>query len=132
MVVGMAISQLIEPPGKEMKFDLEEMESEEARWYLDLVNVRDTVDTLQTLIIKDQTVSQHKTKKSTKESGRPSVLKRPQTIGHTSKIVSIEEIDDSEESEDEEFIPYEKPDSDPEDSDDDPTLVNRSKPTAPV
>ncbi|KAJ9304297.1 hypothetical protein DTO217A2_6261 [Paecilomyces variotii] len=132
MIVGMAISQLIEPPGKGMRFDLEEMESEEARWYLDLVNVRDTVDTLQALIVKDQTVSQHKTKKNTKESGKPSVPKRPQTIGHTSKIVSIEEIDDSEESEDEEFIPYEKPDSDPEDSDDDPTLVNRSKPTAPV
>ncbi|KAL1884498.1 telomere binding protein [Paecilomyces lecythidis] len=133
MLVGMAISQLVEPPGKRMRFDLEEMESEEAQWYLNLVNVRDTVGSLQTLIAKAQTASQQKTRKSTKESAKSSAPKRSRPIGHTSKIVSIEEIDDSsEESEDEDLIPYEKPDSDPEDSDDDPTLVNRSKIAVPV
>lgn len=133
MLVGMAISQLVEPPGKGMRFDLEEMESEEAQWYLNLVNVRDTVGSLQTLIAKAQTASQQKTRKSTKESAKSSAPKRSRPIGHTSKIVSIEEIDDSsEESEDEDLIPYEKPDSDPEDSDDDPTLVNRSKIAVPV
>lgn len=132
MVVGMAISQLIEPPGKGMRFDLEEMESDEAQWYLNLVNIKDTVDSLQALVIKDQT-AQQKTKKGTRDSVKSSIPRRPHTISHTSKIVSIEEIDDtSEESEDEDLIPYEKPDSDPEDSEDDPTLVNRSKPTAPV
>lgn len=55
--------------------------------------------------------------------------RRPQA--ESSKVISIEEVDDDSESEDD-LISYQKPDDDPEDSDEDPTLINRSKPKAPV
>ena len=42
----------------------------------------------------------------------------------------MEVLDDSEDDDD--LIPYAKPDSDPEDEDEDPTLINRDKPKAPV
>lgn len=136
MIVGMAISQQIEPPGKAMKFDLEEMESEEAKWYLNLVNVKDSVGSVETLKLKKPSETQRKPKKAKKDIlSRPSNRDRPQLGGHTSKVVSIEEItedSEKEEEEDDDLFPYEKPDSDAEDSEDDPTLINRSKPTAPV
>src|SRR5436190_15432411 len=43
MVVCMSISRLIDSPDKVMKFDLEEMESSEAQWYMGLTNVEDNV-----------------------------------------------------------------------------------------
>jgi telomere length regulation protein len=42
----------------------------------------------------------------------------------------MEVLDDSEEDDD--LVPYAKPDSDPEDEDEDPTMINRDKPKAPV
>ena len=43
----------------------------------------------------------------------------------------VEVMSDSED-EDADLMVYEKPDSDPEDDTDDPTAINRNKPTAPV
>ncbi|KAJ5083968.1 hypothetical protein NUU61_008547 [Penicillium alfredii] len=131
MVVGTGMSGLIEEPGKAMKFDLEEMQSDEAHWYLSLAKITDTVGTLESLETLQKPTTHQRSgnalpKRTAKARDRPS---QPQT----SKIVSIEEIPDSDESdEDVDLIPYEKPDDDASDSDEDPTLVQRNKPTAPV
>ncbi|KAI5302499.1 hypothetical protein KEM55_001054, partial [Ascosphaera atra] len=44
----------------------------------------------------------------------------------------IEVLTIEDEEEDKDLLPYEKPDSDPEDSEDDVTLIDRSKPNPPV
>jgi len=135
MIVGMAISQQIEEPGKAMKFDLEEVESEEAQWYMNLVNIKDSVGSVEALKLKKRDEPQRKPKEQKKApSSQPSTGSRPQPDTQTSKAVSIEEIsDDSEKEEDgDDLIPYEKPDTDPEDSEDDPTLIQRNKPKTPV
>lgn len=108
-----------------MKFDLEEMDSEEARWYLSLIKTTDTLGSLKSLRRTDSTPITQKSVPSKPAQSRAN----PQ-----SKIVAIGEIDESgnEDEEDEDFIPYEKPDDDMADDDDDPTLVQRNKPTAPV
>lgn len=124
----------MEEPGKSMKFDLEEMQSEEALWYLSLPKTQDEAGSFDSMkaLQKAQPQLQQPSKESRahlneKPSTRPS---HPQT----SRIVAIEEIDDNgeETEEDEDLIPYEKPDDDAEDEDEDPTLVQRNKPTAPV
>ena len=133
MIIGTAISELVEEPGKAMKFDLEEMDSDEAQWYLGLIKTQDTVGSLESI-------------RSPQTSTSKSQIQTPKNISSTTgakqpnqqrvKIMSIEEIDEDghaeSEDEDDDLIPYEKPDEDPSDSDDDPTLIQRNKPTAPV
>ncbi|KAI7976913.1 hypothetical protein EIK77_010144 [Talaromyces pinophilus] len=131
MIVGMAISDLVEPAGKAMKFDLEGFDTEEAEWYLGLTRVDDKMSSIQAL--QELEPGKEKISKSAKTS-KPKVAWAPASIQReSSKIVAIEEImDDDVEDEEDEFMPYAKPDSDASDSEDDPTLVQRGKPTAPV
>ncbi|GAB1213537.1 hypothetical protein ATERTT37_002687 [Aspergillus terreus] len=127
MIIGTAVSRLVEKPGKEMKFGLDEMESEEALWYLSLLEVKDSIGSLESLRAPQNLPTLQKSATKTTPASTPRQK--------TAKIVSIEEVDDAatELSDDEDdLIPYEKPDEDPSDSDDDPTLVQRNKPTAPV
>lgn len=133
MVVGMAISKLVEAPGKGLKFDLEDLETKEAQWYLNLTRVEDRIGS-----VSDLKRSKHSEAEKPKQTttNRPRVS-RPSKSVHTrptARIVAIEEIEDDEDEneEDDEFIPYEKPDSDPSDTEDDPTLIQRGKPIAPV
>lgn len=131
MIVGMAISDLVEPAGKAMKFDLEGFDTEEAEWYLSLTKVDDKMSSIQDL----QRLEPGKEKISKPaKTYKPKVAWAPSPIQReSSKIVAIEEIiDDDVEDEEDEFMPYAKPDSDASDSEDDPTLVQRGKPTAPV
>lgn len=127
----MAISDLVEPAGKAMKFDLEGFDTEEAEWYLSLTKVDDKMSSIQDL----QRLEPGKEKISKPaKTCKPKVAWAPSPIQReSSKIVAIEEIiDDDVEDEEDEFMPYAKPDSDASDSEDDPTLVQRGKPTAPV
>ncbi|KAF9883286.1 telomere binding protein [Aspergillus nanangensis] len=127
MIIGTAISQLVEDQGKAMKFDLEEMESDDALWYLSLIKAEDAIGSL------DQLRKTELLAPEAPKASKSSSLKNSSARPRTAKIVSIEEIEsENESSEDEDLIPYEKPDGDPSDSDDDPTLVQRNKPTAPV
>ena len=130
MIIGMSISQLIEQPGKAMKFDLEEMEGDEALWYFNMVNTQDSVGPLESIMPTDSASKAQQPAKSSPTSARATRKPPPRTA----KIVAIEEIvsENEEPEENEELIPYEKPDEDPYDSDEDPTLVQRNKPTAPV
>ncbi|KAL2830602.1 telomere length regulation protein-domain-containing protein [Aspergillus cavernicola] len=132
MIIGTAISQLIEEPGKAMKFNLEEMDSSEAKWYLSLIRVQDNIGSLDSIRSPIMTDFQRAPPKG---SGSAAASRPVGKFGEgTARIVAIEEIDgeDDEEAEDDDLIPYEKPDEDPSDSDDDPTLIQRNKPTAPV
>ncbi|GAQ06402.1 hypothetical protein ALT_3723 [Aspergillus lentulus] len=133
MIIGTAISQLIDEPGKAMKFDILEMESDEAVSYLDLVKKADRVGSLDYIKIPKE---QPPKKPRPPGQGPPSRTTGVRASNAQSvKVVSIDEIGDSENDEseeDEDLIPYEKPDEDSSDSDDDPTLVQRNKPTPPV
>ncbi|KAH0544155.1 hypothetical protein FGG08_001600 [Glutinoglossum americanum] len=124
MAVGTAISNLVDRPDKKMSFGIEEMESPEAVWYKSLTNVQDQIGPISGLM----TTATDKTKRDTTPSPTNSRTKQP--MESTSKIVHIEEIESDDD--DDGLIPYEKPDSDEEDEDEDPTLVQRNKPTAPV
>ncbi|KAI9834743.1 MAG: hypothetical protein M1819_002829 [Sarea resinae] len=151
MVVGVIISELIDKPDKRMAFGTEGMDSPEARWYKSLAHIHDEVGSLDDLVTRDidlaGTPSKGVQPRSTERHPRKAPAKGHDDSLSTnnkanpafsarrggSKIISIKEVDDESGSEeDEEFVPYQKPDSDAEDEDDDPTLVQRNKPTAPV
>ena len=125
MIVGSGISDLIEEPGKAMKFDLEEMHTEEAHWYLTLSKLQDEPGSFDSVGALRGTSPLKQASEQT--NAHPSLPQKK-------KLVAIEEIDDNNDDtdEDDDLLPYEKPDDDAEDDDDDPTLVQRNKPTAPV
>jgi len=129
MVVGEALSSLVDKEDKRMDFKMEEMTTSEAKWYKSLVGVSDTIGSLEPLKSKEVISIPKKAQPS-----KPKLPLKPKVIQGGSKIVTIEEIEDDseEESENDGLVPYGKPDSDAEDSDEDPTLITRNKPTAPV
>ena len=138
MVVAVAVSQLVDKPDQVMNFGVEEMDSEEARQWLDLVHIHDKVGKLGDLPTADtESPKKRVTPPETKLVQPKRVSLAPQA--QTTKIIAIEELSDSDsaahksdEDEDDDLRPYAAPDSDASDSDDDPTLVNRNKPIAPV
>ncbi|KAI9735646.1 MAG: telomere binding protein [Cirrosporium novae-zelandiae] len=125
IVIGMALSDLIhEKPEDKLKFDLDELEDVDARWYLGLTKVSDTVESLG--ILKPGVVETSVPKKK-------STVPKRKDLGQTTPISSkIVEIGSSSEEDDDDLPTYEKPDEDEEDSEEDPTLVQRQKPQAPV
>ncbi|OTA69618.1 hypothetical protein K449DRAFT_461122 [Hypoxylon sp. EC38] len=128
MVVGEALSGLVHGKETKLDFKMDEMDTEEARWYKSLVQISDKpgpLDLLRGLVTLPKPANAPK-------SGRPSkaAAQRPPKPPAQSGFI-IEEVED-EEGEDPELVPYAKPDSDAEDSDDDATLINRDKPKAPV
>ena len=132
MVVGTTISELIDAEDKRMDFDQEELRSSAAMWYRELPNINDTIGS-----IKDLRTGPVKPNQPVAEAQKPvrrkeNSPKATSATHSTSKIISIEEIKDSSDSEDDDLPMYQKPDSDPSDEDEDPTLVQRDKPTAPV
>lgn len=136
MVVGETISALAEPEGKRMDFKMEELQSEEAKWYKSLVDVEDSVGSIDDLRRISAAGKPESTILKAKAAALPAKQRKPTSAPQTqtSKIISIEELDDDfeDDEDDDELMAYGKPDSDAEDSDDDPTLVTRNKPTAPV
>lgn len=131
MVVGTAFSELVDPKNKRLTFSADEMNSSDGQWYRSLARVNDSVGSIKDLkpAYAPPTKSSTQLTKlvNSKEPARP---KEP--AQSTSKVISIEEIDESPESEAEDLPMYEKPDSDPDDEDEDPTIVQRNRPTAPV
>ena len=132
MIVGTAISELVDPKDKRMTFSSEEISSTDGQWYLSLASVHDEIGSVEDLKPRasaSKQPSSHPVKSAALNgrSAKPSI--KP---SGTSKIISIEEIADNSESEEEGLPTYEKPDFDESDEDDDPTVVQRDKPTAPV
>lgn len=139
MIVGTAISALVDKEGSKLDFDVEATKTQEAQWYRQLTKVDDRVGTVEEMrkTFGEQGVA----------SSKPITSRKTGTAGAAKKNISpvvqteikgpriMEVLDDEEDEEDEEdddLIPYEKPDSDPEDDDEDPTLINRDKAKAPV
>lgn len=114
-----------------MTFTADEMNGSDGQWYRSLTSVKDPVGSIKDL--KPASTPSTKSSAQLLESVNSSKSPRPKKPAQsTSKVISIEEIDGSSESEAEDLPMYEKPDSDPEDEDEDPTLVRRDRPTAPV
>lgn len=132
LVVGETLSALVDDNKKRLDFKMEQTETEEAKHLKDLTNVSDPIGSIdpilsnletETIPQKRKVIAPNKTiQKKTKQKKKPTVTEsKPKAI--------IEEVDSSDDDED--LAPYSK-DSDPEDSDDDATLVQRNKPKPPV
>ncbi|KAF1912311.1 telomere length regulation protein-domain-containing protein, partial [Ampelomyces quisqualis] len=128
MAVGIAISKMVDKPELQLKFELEGTEASEAKWYERLMEVDDELGKLSDLKQPEKSIQaiKHASKKKT-----TSKASREPTITEIQGPRVVEVLTDSED-EDADLMVYEKPDSDPEDEDDDPTVINRNKPTAPV
>ncbi|KAH9826232.1 DNA replication checkpoint protein tel2 [Teratosphaeria destructans] len=147
MAVATAVSSLVDKEGAKMDFHVDEMKTDEAKWYVDLVHVRDQTGTLQDFEALIQ--AQDRTVKLPRRSARIAV-DQPQKLNgkpvfgpprppepaqpSQTEIVGekVTELLDDVSDDDDDLKPYAKPDSDPEDSDEDASLVNRNKPRAPV
>lgn len=131
MVVGEALSSLVDKGDKILNFKVDEMATAEAKWFKSLVTVTDKIGSIQTL----RTGTLPKNSEPIRGQAKKPISK-PIPTPTGSKIISVEEVedddDDESESDDDDLVPYAKPDSDVEDSDEDATLVTRNKPTAPV
>ncbi|KAL9120891.1 MAG: hypothetical protein Q9187_002558, partial [Circinaria calcarea] len=129
MVVGNAVSELVDPKDKRMNFSVEEIDKDDGKRYRGLINVSDSIGDISDLklSLSASTTTVNLPKEMTRSV--KGVASKPAPY---SKVISIEEVDDDSASEDEDLPIYDKPDSDEEDEDEDPTLVQRNKPTAPV
>ncbi|KAL1952575.1 hypothetical protein VTO42DRAFT_4796 [Malbranchea cinnamomea] len=131
MAVAMAFSKLVDTPDNALKFDVPDMEGQEAQWYIDLPKIKDSVGTVTSLKSLGTPDADTDQKQSKEGASKYRSSGKPKPNNHVAKAV-IEEISEGSEEEDEDLMMYEKPDTDASDSEDDPTLVQRSKPTAPV
>ncbi|KAK2769379.1 telomere length regulation protein [Colletotrichum kahawae] len=129
LAVGEALSSLIDGSDKKLDFKMEEMETNEAKFYKNLVKVTDQVGPIDALITRPSVEEMRQPPAPKPSRPKPAPKPKKQPVA-PSKFI-IQEVSDSE-SEDEDLVRYAKPDSDPEDSDEDPTLVRRDKPKAPV
>ncbi|KAL7819611.1 telomere length regulation domain-containing protein [Trichoderma gracile] len=135
LIVGESLSTLMDDKSQKLDFHMEETESEEAQWLKSLTNVSDEVGPVEP-ILKAEAVGpaakkeNRPSQKPTQKSKTQSKAKPEPSISTIKPIAIIEEVDSSEDD-DEDLVPYAKG-SDPEDSDDDATLVQRNKQKAPV
>ena len=139
MIVAMFLSELTDKPSSRLIFDDESMRTPQAQSYRRLAQLDDKIGDIQNLRLQDQVqivtlvsrpAQNPKQASSLSNQVNRSFLKPPPAVQPVSRIIEIQS--DEEEEDDEDLIPYAKPDSDPEDSDEDPTLINRDKPKAPV
>jgi len=137
MVVGSALSSLVDKEGLQLKIDDEDLSTSEAKWYLLLPSIiispRKTLE-LSTLFSTRDFVQPGPN--TTMEDPRLTGADIPGTLPNLeggnsvkvpSKVNRIQILDDGDG-----LIQMQKPDSDPEDDDEDPTLVNREKIKPPV
>lgn len=130
MITATAVSELVDPKDKQMNFSMEEVHSAEGQWYQNLTKQKDVIGSISNLKPVSDVLGKWQSSPKSRAT-KSKTLKSPSSAT-TSKIISIVELDDGLESEDDDLVTYEKPDSDPEDSEEDATLVERSRPLAPV
>ncbi|KAI1936599.1 telomere binding protein [Ophidiomyces ophidiicola] len=132
MAVGMGLSKLTDSPEKALKFQSDEMQTQDALWYINLITLHDKIGS-PTDLVGFKCASLNPAEIEGSRSMEYTVQKahiQPKSKLNTARVINIEEVPDS--TEDEDIYSYEKPDSDASDSEDDPTLIQRSKPSAPV
>lgn len=133
MVVGEAFSSLGNNQGKPLDFHMEETDMEETQRLKKLTTISDAIGPTDPILSSNRESPSGPSGVVSTTSLRPSTAKKPklQTTQPKAKAI-IEEIDSSDQSEeDDDLVPYAK-NSDPEDSDDDPTVVQRNKLKPPV
>jgi telomere length regulation protein len=131
MVVGESLSSLIDSKDKKLNFQVEDMEGEEADRLKRLTKVEDQIG-LVNPILKPSTNDKPSPKTaSSKKPHRKGMKPKPRPISPVAKPKAIIEEVDSSDGDEDDLIPYAK-NSDPEDSEDDATLVQRNKPKPPV
>lgn len=125
LVVGTAISRLVDAPESRMNFRVPEMDSKVAEWYLSLTAVEDNIGNVKNMVAALSTCAiEPQTRKPSKIIEIP-----PKAVVISDTPANIIEIVEEEED----GLPsHEKVDQDPEDEDDDPTTVRRNRPIAPV
>lgn len=145
MVVGETLSELADEKGMKLDFHIEEMQSEEAVRWKGLASVADKVGNVQEL---DRVGGAEWKTEGDIETSKKRVITLSQVregMDEDEYVVEVVEggVEEADEKQDssstsdeggaDRFKPYPKPDSDPEDSDDDdPVLVNRKKVSPPV
>ncbi|KAL9093887.1 MAG: hypothetical protein Q9165_003810 [Trypethelium subeluteriae] len=142
MVVGTAVSQLVDKGSAKLSFDVDELDTNEAKWYQQLTSVQDKVGDSteiqgfleskwpksEVTLKGTELVTKPNSKSIQKNSKSPTTTDEPRTTIQKPVTSRIQIIDDD----DDDLIPYAKPDSDPSDDDEDPFLVTRNRPSAPV
>lgn len=131
MVLAALVSSMIDPEERRLKF---EGISEEIEIFNRLTRSSDRVGTIADLRLSPSGNAEVPSVATLTKSmvHNPTGRKSTKHVAQ-SKIVAIEEINESaQESEDEELLAYAKPDTDESDEEEDATLVQRNKPTAPV
>jgi len=143
MVVSMAISGLVDKLGQRMHFDMEEVKTEEAVAYMNLVETTDDLGSLSDLMLKSPSESTSGQAPATVNARTGSVRLEGQRVAHpavgkSKQLASTSPAGPrvvellSEDDEVEDLIPYAKPEDDDDDDDEDPTLVHRNKQKPPV
>jgi len=142
MVVGTALSSLIDKEGSKLSFGTDDMKGPEADRYFALIKINDQPSTLGEFLklvtekLKSKRSLAHRTvqpRVMPKIDGKPTFgpIRPPAKVQTEIEGNQVTEISDTD-SDDDGLTPYAKPDSDAEDSDEDATLVNRDKTRAPV
>ncbi|KAL9604810.1 MAG: hypothetical protein Q9219_000258 [cf. Caloplaca sp. 3 TL-2023] len=133
MYVGTAVSELVDPVDKRMAFGSEELKTAKAQRFLSLTKMKDELGSIGDLERQTAATKEAKTKpQRTSEAQDIKSLPVRSSATKGTRIISIEEVESEAESEDGDLPTYAKPDSDASDSDEDPTLINRDKPSVPV
>ncbi|RDA92869.1 hypothetical protein CP533_2853 [Ophiocordyceps camponoti-saundersi (nom. inval.)] len=130
MVVGESLSALTDGKAKKLDFHMEEMETDEADWLKGLSRTEDHIGPFDLLLSAQESAIPASRSMPAIPKPQHKVKPKSRPVAPLPKAI-IEEIDSSDDNDDEDLVPYAKG-SDPEDSDDDATLVQRNKPRAPV
>ena len=134
LVIAESLSALVDPESKRLKFDMEETQSEESKSLSQLCKIQDSVGSIEPLRAKgtEETTLPATTTNSRAPKPKKSAKAPVKKSAAPSLIMEVEELGEtSEEDIDEDFSPLPKG-HDPEDSDDDPTMIQRNKTKPPV
>ena len=114
MVIGESLSALTDKPSEKLDFHMQGPDADEAQEYKVLVELRDTPGSIE--LLRDLQESKAPARRPSPKpiAKPPSMPLKPLVQPRTTGFV-IEEIESG--SEDDDLIPYAKPDSDTEDSD---------------
>jgi telomere length regulation protein len=143
MIVGTALSSLVDKAGSKLSFGTDDMQGPEADRYFALIKINDQPSTLEEFLkfgIEKPESKRPIAHRAAKPPAMPKIDGKP-TFGPVRPPAKaqtevegnqITELSDTDSDLDDGLTPYAKPDSDAEDSDEDATLVNRDKTRAPV
>lgn len=135
MVVGEALSNLVDVGKRKLDFHMNEMNTEEAKWYKSLVSIQDKIGDKTLLggsqgkkyLSKTIKISPPLAKTSPTAPSNPGSAPTDRKLGFASDVAgNVKDEWDCD------LKPYPRPVDDPVDDEDDPELIRRDRPTPPV